>query len=114
MRMTKMRNGMRPNKFNQRGVIDQMKGLICCKDWGHTYFDNGIRPIVLLDSHQIGANGKKLGKYNTLVPCRAFVLANELADKACSVYLQHPKDKNVDVHPLAKLPSPANIRFPSE
>ena len=78
--------------------------------WPKVYRDNDTKhPIFLVDSHQMDDQGRLTKtRYNQLVPCRALVTANELADKLCMVTLGVENGHLA----LGCLPTPEDIRYP--
>jgi hypothetical protein len=77
--------------------------------WPPTYRDNTeLHPIILVDSHQLDDSGKQSGRYKKITPWQAFVSANELTDKLCSVTLGGEKKNPI----LSYLETPKDIRYP--
>jgi hypothetical protein len=82
-------------------------------NWPTTYRDDKAtkNPILLVDSHQLEDNGRLSGRYKQVTPCEAFVSANELADKICSVTLGLEKEEQGNLI-LSTLETPSDIRYP--
>ena len=96
-------------KANLKTIVETMQNWNQPK-WPKKYRDHDTaHPIMLVDSHQLDDRGKLTGqRYKTMVPCRAMVTANELADKICMVTLGI-KGNN---HCLQTIPTPDDIRYP--
>ena len=98
-------------KENLAKIVRQLYDMKQPK-WPKIYRDRDTRhPIFLVDSHQMEDQGKLTKKrYKELVPCKAFVTANELADKVCMVALGVEKGNLA----LKCLPTPEDIRYPPD
>ena len=96
-------------RINLERIVKEMQEWNQPK-WPKKYRDNDTRrPIMLVDSHQLDDRGKLTGqRYKTMVPCKAMVMANELADKICMVTLGI---KGIN-HCLQTIPTPEDIRYP--
>jgi hypothetical protein len=92
----KMSSNQRQRK-NPALIVEQMNGWKV-PHWSPTYRDNtDLHPIILVDSHQLNDSGKQSGRYKKITPCQAFVSANELADKLCSVTLGEDKKTGIEL-----------------
>jgi hypothetical protein len=77
--------------------------------WPDIYRDQcNNHPIFLVDSHQLNDEGKLSGRYKKPTPCLAFVTANKLADKVCSMTLGGDVGNQI----LASIDTPDDIYHP--
>ena len=101
--------------WNHRQRVNLQKIIEAMQEWNQPKWPRQYRdhdtahPIMLVDSHQLDDKGKLTGqRYKTMVPCRAMVTANELADKICMVILGIKGSS----HCLQTIPTPEDIRYP--
>ena len=109
--MTKWRcsKGKRGKQWEHLDVIQRQMKEWEKPNWPKEYRDqSGNHPIFLVDSHQLNDEGKLSGRYKEPTPCLAFVSANELADKVCSMTLGGGNGNQI----LASIDSPDDIRNP--
>jgi hypothetical protein len=96
-------------RINLKRIVEEMQEWNQ-PNWPKKYRDADTNhPIMLVDSHQLDDRGKLTKqRYKSMVPCKAMVTANELADKICMVTLGIKGTS----HCLQTIPTPADIRYP--
>ena len=86
-------------QFISNAIDSNISGF---KKWNILYQDNhNIRSFLKVDSHQLKENGQSIdsqkSRYNILIPCKALLYANHVADAGTTIVLQKQTDI-VDSH----------------
>ena len=95
-------------KANMKTICEQINEWEIA-GWPIKYKDKSTKhPIFLVDSHQLKDDGTSSGRYKKIIPCHAFVTANELADKVCSNILGVEGGNLM----LKTIDNPPDIKYP--